>query len=286
MSQIHPQAIVDPAAEIDPTARVLAFSVIEAGVRIGPGTVVGPFCHIQSNSVIGAECEIHGGAMIGGTPQDRAFAGQPSGCEIGDGTIIREHVTVHRGTAPGSITRIGKRCLLMVGSHVGHNCVLEDDVTLVNAALLGGYVQVGARAILSGHVAVHQFVRIGEGAMVGVLSRVTQDVIPYFMVNGPGLNVGINRVGLRRLGVAGHEIDEVQRAYRVLCHERHSVPAARQLLEAELTTRIGRLIVAFLASDSKRGFHLQGTERHRSTVLDAGGELSPVLAETAAVISP
>lgn len=286
MTQIHPQAIVDSAAEIDPTAKVLAFSVIEAGVRIGPGTVVGPFCHIQSNSVIGAGCEIHSGAVIGGTPQDRAFAGQPSSCEIGDGTIIREHVTVHRGTAPGSITRIGKRCLLMVGSHVGHNCVLEDDVTLVNAALLGGYVHVGARAILSGHVAVHQFVRIGEGAMVGVLSRVTQDVIPYFMVNGPGLNVGINRVGLRRLGVAGHEIDEVQRAYRVLCHERHSVPAARQLLEAELTTRIGQMIVAFLASDSKRGFHLQGTERRRIKSNGTVNVVGSILSEAVAVISP
>lgn len=264
MTQIHPLAFVDPAAEIDPTAIVSAFSVIEAGARIGPRTFIASLCHIWANTMIGAECEIHSGAMIGGTPQDRTFRGQPSGCEIGDGSVVREHVTVHRGTAPGSVTRVGKRCLLMAGSHVGHNCVVEDYVTLINGALLGGYVHVGPRAVVSGNVTVHQFVRIGEGAMVGASSKITQDVVPYFMVDGHGLNVGINRLGLRRMKAESREIEEIKLAYHVLCRERHSLPAARQLLQSELCSQIGQTILSFLASDSRRGFHLHGVNHRRA----------------------
>ena len=260
MMQIHPLAQVDSMADVDATAVVSAFCVVEFGVRIGPGTVLGPHCHILAGSVIGSGCEIHTGAVIGNTPQDRAFTGQASGVEIGDGTVIREHVTIHRGTAPGSITRVGMRCLLMAGSHVGHNCVVEDDVTLVNGALLGGYVHVGAQAVPSGHVAVHQFVRIGEGAMIGIASRITQDVLPFFMISGAGFNVGINRIGLRRMGASHSEIDEARRAFHVICHERHSLPVVKKLLEAELVTRIGLAIILFLASNSRRGFHLHGTD--------------------------
>lgn len=283
MTRIHHLAVVDPSAEIDSTVAIGPFTVIEAGVRIGAGTMVGPHCHILGRTVIGAACEVHSGAVLGGTPQDRSFSGQPSDCLIGDETIIREHVTVHRGTAPGSVTRIGNRCLLMVGSHVGHNCVMEDDVTLVNGALLGGYVHVGPRAVLSGHVGVHQFVRIGAGAMVGVLSQITQDVLPYFMVSGAGRNVGINRVGLRRMGAECSEIDDVQRAYRILCRERHSLPAARQLLETGLRSRFGQAILAFLSSDSRRGFHLQGSDRRHgnSVKTDTARREEPARAEMA-----
>jgi len=258
MTHIHPSAIIDPSAEIAPSAIIGAFSVVEAGVRIGPDTIIAPMCHILSHTTIGAQCRVHTGAVIGDVPQDRAYTGAVSGCDIGDCTVIREHVTIHRGTAPGSTTRIGKQCLLMVGCHVGHNCTLEDDVTLVNGTLLGGHAHIGARAILSGHVAVHQFVRIGEGALVGVLARITQDVLPYFTVTGSGTNVGINRIGLRRLGVAGREIDEAQRAFRVLCHESHSLPVAREMLTVEFVGHVGMSILAFLAADSRRGFHLRG----------------------------
>jgi UDP-N-acetylglucosamine acyltransferase len=267
LTRIHPSAVVDSTSHIDSTATIAAFTVIEAGVTIGPETVVGPHCHFLSGTVIGAGCDIHSGVVLGGTPQDRTFTGQPSGCEIGDGTTLREHVTIHRGTAPGSVTRVGQRCLLMVGSHVGHNCVVDDDVTLVNGVLLGGYVHVGSRAVLSGHVGVHQFVRIGEGAMVGVLSQITQDVLPHFMVNGAGINVGINKTGLRRNGAESTDIDDVQRAYRILCRERHSLPVARELLQATVQTRYGQSILSFLLSDSRRGFHLQGVGRR--TVLNA-----------------
>lgn len=257
MSLIHPTAVIDAAADIAPTASIGAYCVIESGVRIGPDTVIAPMCHILQHTTIGAHCQIHTGTVIGGVPQDRAYTGEVSGCEIGDSTVVREHVTIHRGTAPGSITRIGKRCLLMVGSHVGHNCTLEDDVTLVNGTLLGGHVHIGARAILSGHVAVHQFVRIGEGAMVGVLARITRDVLPFFTVTGSGVNVGLNRIGMRRMGIVGCDIDQAHEAFRVLCRENHSLPVAREMLKGKLSGRVGLSILAFLDFDSRRGFHLR-----------------------------
>src|SRR5690606_7612861 len=148
---IHPTAIVDPQAQIDPTAEIKAYSVIEGPVRIGPATVVEPFAHISGHTEIGARCRIYTHAVVGGLPQDRAFQGGESYCRIGDDTLIREGATVHRGTAAGSATIIGNRCLIMCNAHVGHNCVLGDDITMVNGSLLGGHVYVGDRAFLSGN---------------------------------------------------------------------------------------------------------------------------------------
>lgn len=275
MSRIHPSALISASAEIASTASIGAFSIIESHVRIGPETHIAPMCHIRSYTSIGARCEIHSGAVIGDVPQDRAFTGEVSGCDIGDDTVVREHVTIHRGTAPGSVTQIGNRCLLMVGSHVAHNCIIEDDVTLVNGVLLGGYVHVGQRAILSGHVAVHQFVRIGEGAMVGVLARITRDVLPFFTVTGSGTNVGLNRVGLRRMGITGGEIDEAHEVFRVLCRENHSLPVARDMLKDKLNGRVGRKILSFLHGDSRRGFHLRGHQPREGVRLSPDGSITP-----------
>lgn len=195
--------------------------------------------------------------MIGGPPQDREYRGEVSFCEIGEGTDVREHVTVHRGSRPGTWTRVGRRCLLMANSHVGHDCRVGDDVTLVNGALLAGHVQVGARSVVSGNAAVHQFVRIGDGAMIGGLSKITQDIVPFFMVDGPGTIVGINRVGLRRMGATSDEIDGVRQAYRVLCRERHSLFVARQLLDELPQTPFVTAIIQFVAGESQRGLHLR-----------------------------
>lgn len=256
MPKIHRLAEIDPSAQFDASVSVGAFTIIESGVKIGPDVDIGPLCRIWSGTTIGAGCTIQSGAMIGGPPQDRRFHGELSYCQIGDGTEIREHVTIHRGTGEGSCTQVGRSCLLMASSHVGHNCVLADEVTLVNGALLGGHVQVGRRAVLSGHVAVHQFARIGDGAMIGVLSKITQDVLPYFMADGQGFIVGINRVGLRRIGAKSADIDAVQRAYRILCRERHSLSVAKELLAESSTSPYVQMILEFLSAESRRGFHL------------------------------
>ncbi len=253
---IHFSAIINPAAEIDSTATIGPYCVIDGPVRIGPRTIVGPFVQILGHTEIGCDCQIHSGAVVGDVPQDLTFSGEISYCRIGDGTILREHVTVHRGTAPESATVVGQRCLVMAGAHVGHNCQVHDEAILVNGALLGGYVEVGRQAMVSGNVGVHQFVRIGELAMIGGLTMVTQDVPPYFMLDNRGLCVGINRIGLRRAGLTRAECEEAKAAYRVLCRMPGSLSQAIEKLSATVCESTGRTILKFLSATSKRGIHL------------------------------
>ena len=253
---IHSSAIIDSTAQIDSTAIIGPYCVVNGAVRIGPRTAVGPFVQILGHTEIGSDCQIHAGAVVGDVPQDRSFTGDISNCRIGDGTILREHVTVHRGSAPGSATVIGQRCLVMAGAHIGHNCQIQDEAIIVNGALLGGYVEVGRKAMLSGNVGVHQFVRIGELAMIGGLTMVTQDVPPYFMMDNRGLCVGINRVGLRRSGLSTEECEEAKAAYRILCRTPGSLSQAISKLEAMVQTSTGRRILEFVSATSKRGIHL------------------------------
>ena len=260
---IHSSAVVDPLARIDATATIGPYCVINGPVRIGPRTNVGPFVQILGHTEIGSDCQIHAGAIVGDVPQDRSFAGGVSYCRIGDGTVLREHVTVHRGSASESATNVGQQCLVMAGAHIGHNCQVQDGAIIVNGTLLGGYVEVGRKAMLSGNVGVHQFVRIGELAMIGGLTMVTQDVPPYFMLDNRGLCVGINRVGLRRSGLSPEECDEAKTAYRVLCRMPGSLSNAIHTLEATMRTSTGRCILEFLSAPSKRGIHLLSPKNTR-----------------------
>ena len=254
---IHATAIIDSDAVIASTAEIGPYCVIDGPVQIGADTIVGPYVHLLGNTVIGSDCRIHAGCVIGDLPQDLAFRGAMSHCRIGDGTTLREHVTVHRGTAPDSTTRVGERCLVMAGAHVGHNCAVGDEAVLVNGVLLGGYVEIGRKAVLSGHVAVHQFVRIGELAMIGGLSMITQDVPPYFLVAGRVGCVGVNRVGLQRAGFNREQQAEIKAAYRILCRTKLSLSESIGQLESTMTTDAGLTILQFMSRPSHRGFFLR-----------------------------
>lgn len=261
---IHPTAVVDARADIAPSAEIGPYVVIDGPVRIGAGTHIAPHVYLTGDTTIGAACRIHASAIIGDVPQDRAFAGGPSSVVIGDETIIRECVTVHRGTKPGTVTQIGQRCMLMAHAHVAHNCTVGNDVVLVNGALLGGHVTVGQRAVISGNAAVHQWVRVGEMAMIGGLSKITQDIPPYLMFDGHGLCVGLNLVGLRRAGVAAADRAELKWAYRRLYRMTGSMAAALSDVDAALTTPTGRQFVEFLKTPSKRGVHAHAS--HEPTI--------------------
>jgi UDP-N-acetylglucosamine acyltransferase len=191
--------------------------------------------------------------VIGDWPQDRSYAGAESFCRIGAETVIREHVTVHRGTAPGSETVIGDRCLLLAHSHVAHNCRLGNDILLVNGALLAGYVTVEDRAVISGNAAVHQFCRVGELAMIGGLAKITRDVPPYLMFDGAGVCVGVNVVGLRRAGFSREERHDVKAIYKALYRTPGSVSRALADVESLVSTRAGGKLLDFLKAPSKRG---------------------------------
>ncbi len=250
---IHATAVIDPLASIDPSVQIGPYAVIEGPVRIGAGTVIAAHVHILGHTTLGAGCRIHTGAVVGDWPQDRAYTGAESFCRIGDQTIIREHVTIHRGTAPGSETVIGNRCMLLAHCHVAHNCRLGDDILLVNGALLAGHVTVGNRAVISGNAAIHQFARVGEMAMIGGLAKITRDIPPYLMFDGAGICVGVNTVGLRRAGFSREERQDVKLVYKSLYRTAGSFSRAIAEVETIVTTRAGKHLLEFLKSPSKRG---------------------------------
>jgi UDP-N-acetylglucosamine acyltransferase len=249
---IHATAVIDRRASVHPTAVIGPHVVIEGPATIGADCVIGPLATVLGGAEIGAGCRIHSLASVGGEPQDRKFTGAPSYCRIGPHCEIREGATVHRGTAPGSETIVGARCLLMTNSHVAHNCTLGDDVTLVSGALLGGHVEVGPRAMISGNAAIHQFVRIGELALVGIGARITQDVPPFYITDQDGMIIAENRVGMTRAGLTGDERQEIKAAFRAIYRGSLGRTAAIEYLTGAKTPA-GRRLLEFMAADTNRG---------------------------------
>lgn len=250
---IHPTAIIDKTAQLDPTVEVGAYAVIEGDVKIGAGTRLYPHAYVARYATLGQRCQIHPFAVVGHLPQDLAFDGSPSYAKIGDDTIIREGATVHRGTLPESVTVVGNRCFIMSTGHVGHNCVVGDDVKIVNGALLAGHVRVGDKAFISGNTGIHQFVRIGELAMLAGGLRIINDVPPFMLAGPPGV-LGPNVVGLRRAGLTAAERHEIRECHRLLFRDGLRFHDAVWQVSALVKTEPGRRLAAFLQEPSKRGF--------------------------------
>ncbi len=249
---IHKTAIVSSSAEIDPSAEIGPGVIVEEGVVIGKDVTLMANVYIFKGTEIGEGTEVHMGAVIGNVPQDYAYKGGRTYVRIGKNNIIREYVTIHRGTAEGSATVVGDNNYLMVQSHLGHNCVIEDNVVIANGALLAGHVSVEKGAFISGNVVFHQFCRVGRYAMIGGFSGVNKDVPPYMLVRGPSAIRGINLVGLRRAHFGREAIKEVKEAYNILFHSDLEVSEALERIREELSSEeIGHL-VSFVEK-SKRG---------------------------------
>ncbi len=214
MRKIHPTAVIDPTAEIEEGVEIGPYTVIGPRVFIGEGTRIGAHVIIEKDTRIGRRNLINHHAIIGADPQHLAFKGEDSRVEIGDENVIREFVTIHRGTAlDESLTRIGNRCLLMAYVHIAHDCFLGDEVIMANGATLGGHVRVGHRVVFGGLSAVHQFCRIGSYAFVSAMSGVDKDVPPFVKVFGiPAKIQGVNLVGLRRAGFDKESIRRISQA--------------------------------------------------------------------------
>lgn len=214
---IHPSAQVHPTATIAPDADIGAFAIVEAAAVVGPACRLAAHAIVKSGTVLGAQVQVDHFAVVGGDPQDLSFdRATVSGTRIGDRTVIREHVTVHRATKPGTQTLIGADGLLMAGSHVAHDCVLGDAVILANGCMLGGHVHVGDRAFISGGVAVHQFCRIGGGSLTSGNAVITEDVPPNALAYGRNECAGLNLIGLRRRGLPTDTVAELKRAYHLV----------------------------------------------------------------------
>jgi UDP-N-acetylglucosamine acyltransferase len=215
-TQIHPTAVIDSSAEIGADAVIGAYTVIGPNVKIGASTTVGPHVHIVRDTTVGEGCTIHHAAALGGDPQDLKYGGERSQLVVGDRTVIREFVTLNRGTGAHGKTQIGSDCLIMAYAHVAHDSIIGNHVILANAVNMGGHVELGDHVILGGMTAVHQFVKIGAHAFVSGSSAVRKDVAPYVKAAGDPLKLfGLNSVGLQRRGFSDETRLTIKRAYRL-----------------------------------------------------------------------
>lgn len=258
---IHPTAIIDKSAEIDPTAEIGAYAVVERNVHIGAQTRLYPYAYISEGTTLGRACQIHPFAVVGHLPQDLKYKGEPSFTQVGDETVVREHATIHRGTTPGSTTIVGRRCYIMSTGHVGHNCVLGDEVIIANSGLVSGHAEVGNRAFVSGNTSIHQFVRIGELAMIGGGAAVGMDLPPFMMAVERNQVAGTNVVGLRRAGFTSEERLEIRQAYKTLYRSGPAFAAALEQVVNFVHTEPGRKLVEFLRAPSRRGILLERAAR-------------------------
>lgn len=215
---IDPTAIVEDGAKIGENVSIGPYSVVGPEVTLSDGVTLASHVVVHGRSNIGANTRIYPFASIGHQPQDMKYKGEPSELAVGCNTIIREHVTMNPGTEGGGmVTSVGNNCLIMVGSHVAHDCRIGDHVILVNNATLGGHVRIDEWAIIGGLSAIHQFARIGRHAMVGGMSGVENDVIPYGSVVGNRAHLsGLNIVGLKRRSFSRDTIHALRNAYRLM----------------------------------------------------------------------
>jgi UDP-N-acetylglucosamine acyltransferase len=255
LARIHPTAIVDAGADVAPGVVIGPYCLVGPAVAIGQGSEIGAHVILEGRVRLGERCRVGHGALIGGVPQDFKYReGLSVGVSIGDDTVIREYVTVHRATHDGHDTRIGSRCLVMVSSHVAHDCVVGDEVIIINYAGLTGHVTVEDRATIGGLTGIHPFTRIGAYAYVGGCSKVTQDVPPFVMADGvPAAARAVNVIGMRRGGVDAEGRRRVRAAFQILYRSGLAPAAAAARVKAELG---GHPLVARLVEfieGSKRG---------------------------------
>ena len=249
-ARIHPTAVVDPSARLGAGVEIGPFCVIGADVEIGEGTVVGPHCTVAGPTRIGRDNRFHGHAAIGGDPQDKKFAGERTELVIGDRNVVREFVTISRGTGNGgSITRVGDDNWFLAYVHIAHDCQVGNMCVFSNNATLAGHVEVGNQVILSGFVGVHQFCRIGDHAFIGMGAFVNGDVPPFVLVaqEGYGRPRGINAEGLKRRGFDATRIGAIKRAYRTLYVSGAKLDDARQQLAEQAQDSVDvRALLDFL----------------------------------------
>jgi UDP-N-acetylglucosamine acyltransferase len=215
---IHPTAVIEPGAQIDPSCEIGPYAVIGGQVRLGPGNTVGSHAVLSGHTTLGAGNRIFPHAVLGGIPQDLKYRGEATTLVIGDRNTFREYATVNTGTAGGGgVTRIGTGGLFMASSHVGHDCQIGDGAIFANSAALAGHVVVEDHVHIGGLSAVHQFCRIGRFAFVGGMSGVGMDVAPYCTVSGARAELaGVNVIGMQRAGMAEEEIGRIKQAYKVV----------------------------------------------------------------------
>jgi len=252
--KIHPTAIVDPSAKIGSEVEIGPYSVIGPIVRIGEKTSLRSHVVIEGDVSIGSANFIGHGAIIGAAPQDLSFSPErETKIDIGDGNVIREHCTIHRGTAEGSATSIGDNNFLMAGAHLGHNCAIGNNVIIANNCLLGGYVRVDDGAFLGGGCVFHQYMHVGRLAIAQGGSAFSKDIPPFVIAAERNYVFGLNMIGLRRAGFSAQDRDEIKSAFKLVYTSGFNIA---QAIEKAGTMNFGaaaREFFDFIANAKKRG---------------------------------
>ena len=253
-AKIHPTAVVEPDARIGVDVEIGPFSVIGPHAVIGERTIVRSHVVIEGEVVIGSSNFIGHGAVIGAPPQDVSFSPERNtGVEIGDDNIIREYCTIHRGSAEGTVTKIGNKNFLMAGAHIGHNCVIGNNVIIANNCLLAGHVRVDDGAFLGGGSTFHQFMHVGRFVMVQGSSAFGKDLPPFVIAAERNSVFGVNMVGLRRAGFSAKDREEIKMAFKLLYESGLNVG---QALEKAATMKFGDAaceLFDFVAKAKQRG---------------------------------
>ncbi|MBU2491242.1 MAG: acyl-ACP--UDP-N-acetylglucosamine O-acyltransferase [Bacteroidetes bacterium] len=234
MNNIHSTAVVSPKAKLGDNITVGPYVIIYDNVEIGNGCNIGPHAVIYDGARIGERVIIHQSASVSNSPQDLKYAGEETLFYIGDDTVIRECVTLHRGTVETGVSKIGKNCLLMAYTHVAHDCIVGDRCIMANGVQLGGHVVLDDWVIIGGMTPVHQFCKIGAHAMIGGGFKVTTDVPPFILAAREPLRFeGLNVLGLRRRGFSNEEIGSIKKAYEIFYSSGLNYSAAKQKMKQE-----------------------------------------------------
>ena len=252
---IHPTAVIHPKAELDEDVAVGPFSVLGEHVRIGRGTQIGSHVSIEGWTEVGQRCKVFPYVSIGSPPQHLQYRDEPTRVVIGDDTILREYVTVNRGTAfGGGSTTLGHHDFLMAYVHIAHDCQVGNYVVMANAATLGGHITIGNYAVVGGLVGVHQYVRIGDYAMVGGCSAVARDVPPFMRAVGNRSRLfGLNSIGLRRGGFSSQRIRVLKQAYQLLFRKGQRLVEATKLARHQFQDSPDVLLLLTFLESSTRG---------------------------------
>ena len=253
---IHPSAVIEDGAQIDPSATVGPLCVVGAQVVLGADVVLKSHVVVTGRTTVGDGTVIFPFAVIGEIPQDLKFKGEASRLDIGKRNRIREHVTMNCGTqGGGGLTRVGDDCLFMAGCHIAHDAIVGNHVIVVNNAAVAGHCVIEDQVIIGGLSGIHQWVRVGRGAIIGAVTMVTNDVIPYGLVQAPrGHLDGLNLVGLKRRGVARSDITALRAAFQMLAQGEGTFHERAERLGVETESDYVREIVAFVMADSSRNF--------------------------------
>lgn len=231
MPEIHPSAIVHPDVVLGEGTEVGPFAILDRDVRVGSNCKIGANAIIRSHVALGNDCVVDSFAVIGGAPQHLKYSGEPTRVEIGDRVILREYVTVNRGTEEGGgVTRVADNCFIMAYTHVGHDCSVGEGVIIANAVQLAGHVTIGEKTVIGGHSAVVQFCRIGMHGYIGGGTLVRKDFPPYLAGKGTEIEIqGVNSVGLARRGFAKESIRAIKDVYRLFYLQNLTVSKALEL---------------------------------------------------------